>query len=237
MKHMDQCTSVCWVDDLHFISSGGDKYIYFCHVSGAEVHHWNFPSKIQDTGVTPDGRYMIVVNSDRHIKVIDLASLAEVYNLPESDAVTSICVSRTCAQVLVNIQMIAKDPVIRLWDLTERRVKQRFFGHHQGRFVVRSAFGGPREQFVISGSEDTQVYVWHRYFGSLLEVISGHGSTVNCVCWPFVPSGKSHRVYLISASDDHTLRVWDRDVSNSRRVPLKETPEGEEVEEAEESSA
>ena len=46
---------------------------------------------------------MLVVNADRNIKVVDLASLKEVFALPESDPVTSICVSRTSAQVLVNI--------------------------------------------------------------------------------------------------------------------------------------
>ena len=55
---------------------------------------------------------------------------------------------------------------------------QKYCGHHQGRFVVRCCFGGPEERFVVSGSEDSQVYIWHRYFGSLLEVIPGHASTV-----------------------------------------------------------
>ena len=36
---------------------------------------------------------------------------------------------------------------------------------------------------MVSGSEDSRVYVWHRTSGALLRVLSGHASTVSAVAW------------------------------------------------------
>eukprot|EP00913_Durusdinium_trenchii_P032571 g30493.t1 len=66
--------------------------------------------------------------------------------------------------------------------------------------------GFPEEQeMVVSGSEDAQVYIWHRHYGSLLQVLAGHSATVNTVCWV---RAEKDNAWLISASDDGTLRVW-----------------------------
>jgi len=208
-KHTESVTSVGWFhDSQHFVSAGFDKNIYMWSVDTLQpLKHWSYTSRIQDLAITHDGNFMLVVNSDRNIKVIDLATKKDAFSLPESDAVTSICSSKLGNQFLANISSSA--PVIRLWDLTEKRVVQKYLGHYQGRFVVRSCFGGPNEQFVVSGSEDSQIYIWHRHFGSLLEVISGHASTVNCVCWPITPIGGLHSFpWLISCADDNTIRIW-----------------------------
>ena len=62
---------------------------------------------------------------------------------------------------------------VHAWDVDGRRRLGSYSGHRQGRFVIRSAFGGKHDGLVLSGSEDTQVYVWHRHFGSLLEATEG----------------------------------------------------------------
>jgi len=70
-------------------------------------------------------------------------------------------------------------------------------------YVIRSRFGGLREAFVVSGSEDSQVYIWHRQRRILLRVLAGHDGPVNDVAWnPRFPH------MLVSASDDRTIRVW-----------------------------
>ena len=86
-------------------------------------------------------------------------------------------------------------------------VAQTYTGHNQGRFVVRACFAGPQEQFVASGSEDSQVYIWHRHLGTLVQVLAGHSSTVNAVMYLSGAFGDAAS-YLLSASDDHTIRVW-----------------------------
>jgi hypothetical protein len=40
-----------------------------------------------------------------------------------------------------------------LWDITSGRLVQRLLGRPPGSFVVRSAFGGPQDNFVLSGCE------------------------------------------------------------------------------------
>ena len=138
---------------------------------------WSTTAKVQDVAVSHDFLKIIAVNADKNLKVIDTANKRESFTIPEGDAVTSICGSKLRDEVLVSIS--SQPPQIRLWSLSEKRVLQRYSGHQQGRFVVRTTFGGGREQFVCSGSEDSQIYIWHRQFGTLLEVLEGHSSTVN----------------------------------------------------------
>ena len=113
-------------------------------------------------------------------------------------AVTSLSLSRDARHALVNTM----GSEIHLWDLAQPSIVRRFAGHKQGRFVIRTAFGGADESYVVSGSEDSQVYIWHRHSGALLEVLPGHSGAVNAVCW------SPATCMFASASDDHTVRVW-----------------------------
>mmetsp|Transcript_13663 Transcript_13663/g.36787 ORF Transcript_13663/g.36787 Transcript_13663/m.36787 type:complete len:732 (-) Transcript_13663:281-2476(-) len=223
-RHASPVTGVGWLSDSwRFVTAGYDRRVCLWDAGGAEIQQWEVPSRIQDLTVMRNGTRVLVVNSDQNLKIIDVLTRRELPALPEGDAVTSVCASKLRDDVLVNIAHQASTsqlaPVIRLWDIAARRVAQRYLGHSQGRFVVRSCFGGQSEEFVISGSEDAKVYIWHRHYGSLLQVLLGHAATVNSVCWAILPrrvgSGSDDGFYesdvaelLISASDDHSLRVW-----------------------------
>ena len=63
------------------------------------------------------------------------------------------------------------------------KVKYTGMPDRSSRFVLRPCMGGYQEGFVACGSDDTQVYVWHKETGKLLEVLSGHAGTVNCCSW------------------------------------------------------
>eukprot|EP00918_Siedleckia_nematoides_P019094 GHVU01040714.1.p1 GENE.GHVU01040714.1~~GHVU01040714.1.p1 ORF type:complete len:654 (-),score=120.25 GHVU01040714.1:31-1992(-) len=169
-----------------------------------ELHRWQFGSRLQDLCLMGGGVVAVVVCSDKTLRVLCIKSRRELFCLPEQSTVTSLTKSRLYPQILVNVS--DRNPVIRLWDVAERRVVQRYRGHSQGRFVVRSAFGGVNESFVVSGSEDSRLYVWSRFYGSLLRVLAAHTATVNCVIWP--PVAGLGSPWLISASDDRSLIVW-----------------------------
>eukprot|EP00434_Breviolum_minutum_P009508 symbB.v1.2.008371.t1/scaffold521.1/size192847/3 len=128
-KHTDAVTSVTWFpDSLHFASAGFDRCICLWKTDGNLLHKWELTCRIQDLAATKDGSKLLVVDSDKGVKVFDVASRNVLMSLPESDAVTSICVSRLRDELLVNVAQhvsaLQEGPSVRLWDLTSRRVLQ-----------------------------------------------------------------------------------------------------------------
>jgi len=141
---------------------------------------------------------MVVICHEKKLRIYDLEEKTEDY-IQETESPTSLEISSDNKHILVNIS----SHEIHVWDVSSKRIIQKYRGQKQSRFVIRSCFGGANQAFVISGSEDSQVYIWHRSNGELLKVLSGHSGTVNTVSWnPVNPS------MFASCSDDHTIRIW-----------------------------
>lgn len=104
-----------------------------------------------------------------------------------TQTIIAFSMSSDASHVLLNV---VKPPAIHMWRINPRdsqgraTLVRKFIGATQDRFIVRSAFGGVDENFVISGSEDSNVYIWHRHSGTLLVNLHGHkvGSGRTCVC-------------------------------------------------------
>nr|CEL67882.1 TPA: WD domain, G-beta repeat-containing protein [Neospora caninum Liverpool] len=213
--HAQAVTAVGWLrDGSSFVSGGNDKTVAICslvHGDGASGERgwritcdftWDLRCRVQDLVVLRDGFTVVCVTQDKHLRLLDTKTRVEVLSFPFTEVIYSVCASALSNQILINFADAR--PVIRLWDIDEHRSVQRYRGHKQGCYVIRSTFGGVNEAFVVSGSEDSQVYIWHRFYGSLLYVLSGHASTVNAVAWPHLNGG----LWMISASDDHVILFW-----------------------------
>ncbi|KAG6909629.1 hypothetical protein DXG01_016411 [Tephrocybe rancida] len=222
-------------DGSGFISGGLDRNIIHWDVDGNLRDKWGETGiRITDLAITPDFSRLVsvgmqhlpvgVVNegiSGREVQSGDAAALGAaaarasenrmvIYDLTTKQVessirlegeLTSVKVSQDSRYALINH---APDE-IHLWDLDAGRLSRKYTGQRQGRHVIRSCFGGCDGNFVVSGSEDGNVYVWHRDTGVLLETLSGHGEgSVNSVAW----NPANYRMFA-SCSDDHTIRIWE----------------------------
>uniref|UniRef100_A0A7S0INT6 CTLH domain-containing protein n=1 Tax=Calcidiscus leptoporus TaxID=127549 RepID=A0A7S0INT6_9EUKA len=207
-KHTETVTACAWLPDgRHFVSAGVDKNVFLWSVARSEVvQAWRGP-RITDLAVSHTGSLLIGVCANK-VRLCSLSVRADgtphmdtddEHGFDEVDSITSLSLSNDSRYLLVNVA----SEEIHAWDLNERHVLHKYRGQKQGRFIIRSAFGGVNDAFVVSGSEDSQVYIWHRHNSALLEVLPGHSGTVNAVAWnPCDPH------MFASCSDDHTVRVW-----------------------------
>ncbi|KAG2041821.1 WD40-repeat-containing domain protein [Suillus americanus] len=152
-----------------------------------------------------DGNAVALRSPENRMIIYDLKTRQVELSVHMEGELTSVKISEDSRYALINH---APDE-IHLWDLEEFRLTRKFTELQQGHYVIRSCFGGITGNFVISGSEDRNVYVWHRDTGLLLEVLEGHGlGSVNSVAW----NPRKKRMFA-SCSDDNTIRVWEAPVS------------------------
>ncbi|GMH19781.1 hypothetical protein Nepgr_021622 [Nepenthes gracilis] len=197
-----------WFPDGKGVLSGvTDKSICMWDLDGRELECWKGQKtlKISDMAITNDGKRVISICRETAILLLDRE--AKIERLIEEDQViTSFSLSKDNKFLLVNLI----NQEIHLWSIEGNlKVVSKYKGHKRSRFVIRSCFGGFDQAFIASGSEDSQVYVWHRSTGELLLALPGHSGAINCVSWnPVNPR------MLASASDDRTIRIWGLDPIN-----------------------
>ncbi|KAH2396673.1 hypothetical protein KXV62_005391 [Aspergillus fumigatus] len=212
--HRQPVTAAVWAaDGESFVTASLDLSSQLCHWSmrGDPLYTWHGGFRVQDCAITPDGRRLIAADVEEKIHVYDFATHEEEYCLPLKSKPTSVTVSRDSRYMLVNLS----EGQIQLIDLDTTEVIRRFQGQKQGHFVIRSAFGGAAENFVVSGSEDSRVYIWHKENGTLIETLEGHTSgCVNAISW-----NPTNPCMFASAGDDYFVRIWTRERDMQRYAP------------------
>ncbi|KAI9731947.1 MAG: hypothetical protein M1834_004398 [Cirrosporium novae-zelandiae] len=201
--HSQPVTSAAWTPDGEsFVTGSLDSQSQLClwSLQGRLLHSWPGGYRVQDLRVSPDGRRLITISSEKRLYVYNLLTHEEEYDLAFPVNLTCINISMDSRYMLVNMA----NSQMQLLDIDKMEVERTFEGQKQGRFVIRSAFGGAGENFVISGSEDSRIYIWHRGNGSLVVSLDGHSpGCVNAVAW----NPKDPRMFA-SAGDDGKVRIW-----------------------------
>ncbi|ONK61399.1 uncharacterized protein A4U43_C08F29500 [Asparagus officinalis] len=202
-------------DGARFFTGVTDKSICLWDLAGKEVENWKGQRAIKtsDMAITNDGKRIISMCKEATILLLDREAKLEKV-IEEEQTVTSFSVSGDDRFLLVNLV----NQEIHLWSIADDpQLVMRYKGHKRSRFLIRSCFGGCEQAFIASGSEDSQVYIWHRATGDLIEALPGHTGAVNCVSW-----NPKNPHMLASASDDHTIRIWGLNTINNNKLKRKE---------------
>ncbi|KAL4200719.1 hypothetical protein AMTRI_Chr02g254950 [Amborella trichopoda] len=203
-------TCAWFPDGKHLIGGVSDKSICMWDLDGKEIDCWKGQRvlKVSDMAVTSDGKTIISICRYSAVMLYDREGKRERL-IEEDQSITSFSLSKDGKFLLMNLV----NEEIHLWSINgEPKLVGRYRGHKRSRLVIRSCFGGLEQAFIASGSEDSQVYLWHRGTRELFEVLPGHSGAVNCVSWNPV---NAHM--FASASDDSTIRIWGVEGVGSKR--------------------
>lgn len=183
-------------------------------------------NRINDFAVTPNGKVLITANNDKQVQfykipeIFDMAATTSCIALITLNGrLTSCSVSANGRYMLLSIA----PEELQVWDISPIEklekpfLKQKFFGHKQRVFMIRSCFGYlnaslGQEEFVLSGSDDGFIYLWRLSTGQLVTRVRGHGDLCNAVDWNrfYVPAknGKDYGLYWSSVGDDKLVKIW-----------------------------
>ncbi|RWW74728.1 hypothetical protein BHE74_00017319 [Ensete ventricosum] len=151
-------SSCAWFPESEKIVCGSwepDNRIFTCDLEGNELEVWEGERmpKVTDLAVTPDGRCLISICSNKEILIRDFHRGNE-WKIHEEHSITSLSLSSDGQFLIVNLN----SEEIHLWNINvSSSLPDKFRGHKQGKYVIRSCFGGSNSLFIASGSEDSQV--------------------------------------------------------------------------------
>ncbi|KAE9364323.1 WD domain-containing protein [Stipitochalara longipes BDJ] len=196
-------SSVVWAPDGQtFITGCLDKEKNLCqwNIRGELTYDWGRAHRIQDLTVSANGHFLVAMECETHIYVYNFVTRELEYELDLKTKLASVSISQNSKYLLAH--NVAGEA--RMIDLDTRETVRMFkSGEKAGQFVIRAAYGGANESFVVIGSEDGHVFIWHKETGQLIEKLEAHKGCCNAIAWsPTNPS------MFASAGDDHKIRIW-----------------------------
>ncbi|KAF3771233.1 WD domain protein [Cryphonectria parasitica EP155] len=201
-KRLSEPVSSCvWAPDgASFILGSFDKAHAICTWSarGEQLYTWTKKFRVGDLAISPDGRWLVAADDQHAIHVYDGQTRELKYDLDLACRGISIRVSRDSKYLLVN----KEDAIAQLIDIGSRITVQKYTGHRGGDYTIRSDLGGANESFVISGSEDGAVFIWHMLSGNFVEKLEAHRPRCNAVDW-----SPTDPCLWASAGDDAKIKL------------------------------
>ena len=168
----------------------------------------------------------ILYSEYNNIIIIIPGSISDIicYDLPknkisfkieikEAIIYTNISKSDKGKYILINISQLY--PKILLYNLEKTKTEDKYYGHMQNNMIIKCSFGGDKDQYILSGSEDSKVYFWERkYPGTPKYIFEGHLGIVNSIELLF-------NDVLLSVSDDKTLKIWSpKDIEKDNDIEI-----------------
>lgn len=213
-------SSCVWAPDgMTFVTGCLYKERNLCqwNLNGDLIYDWGRSHRIQDLDVSSDGNRLVAMDNSNNIHIYNFVTRELEFEIDLGVMLSSVSISQDCRYILVS----KTTGEAQLLDIETRKPTKLFTGQKGGNFVIRSAFGGANESFVISGSEgvfmqqyylkapsndrliDGYVFIWHKDNGSLIEKLDGHRpGCCNDVSW-----NPTDPCMFATAGDDMKVRM------------------------------
>jgi WD40 repeat protein len=187
------------------ISGGIDKKIYITDINqkNKKLELGNNFNRIRQIILSDFLHSIIIVPASLNdIVVYNINSNSILFKLEITEQIIYVNISKSDRGKFLLVNQSTINSNIALYDLCQKKIVNRYYGHTQKIYTIDCCFGGEKDEYIISGSEDALIYIWNRYYeSSPLFVIKGHTGTVNS-CQMF------NKNIIISGSDDLTIRIW-----------------------------
>jgi len=148
--------SCTWFPCGKYILCGfSDKSICMWELDGKEVESWKGEKtlKISDLEIMDNGEEILSICKAKTILLFNRQTKDERF-IEEYEPITAFSLSKDNKFLLVNLL----NQEIHLWNIEgDPRLVGKYKGHRRSRFIIRSCFGGLKQAFIASGSEDSQV--------------------------------------------------------------------------------
>ncbi|KAG4305038.1 hypothetical protein PORY_001713 [Pneumocystis oryctolagi] len=164
----------------------------------------------------PNGDRIVSVSRDKNIKIWEISTgfCTKTISGAHIDWIRTVCPSNDGKLLL----SAGNDRIAKIFDIYNGECKLEFQGHEH---VIECAIFAPDSAckfltelsgihlsknsigYIATGSRDKTIKLWGCHTGQMIKTLSGHDNWLRALV--FHPSGR----YLISASDDKTIRCWD----------------------------
>lgn len=196
-----------FLGDDKIISGGIDKKMVITSIATGKPTDTEQFSRIRQILVSESLKYIIILPASLNdITIYDYTSNSVVDSIEELDPIISAEISRYDKGkfLLTNVSKVNAN--INLYNIQTKELINKYYGHKQGEYIIQCAFGGRMDEYIICGSEEASIFIWHRNSSIPIHEIKGHTGVVNACCQVYFDGCEKGLVF--SVSDDHTLRIW-----------------------------
>jgi WD40 repeat protein/thiol-disulfide isomerase/thioredoxin len=201
--HDDMVFALGYSADGKILAAGGSK-----GMNGGVLRFWDvvgkkerkvidFASPVHCLAISPDSKILAAGCADSTVKLVDLATDAEVAVLKGHKEPVR------CLAFTADGKMLAsgsQDSTTILWDFAARKERRTLKGHTSTVWSVAFTSDG---QTLATASADATAKLWDVTTGKEMATCRGHHREIRALA--IDPKGKR----LATASGDHTVKLWD----------------------------